>query len=692
MKANFGFLRRLFWNYIFAFLLIFSIYSIPFIFLAILGCLYLFQTCHWFIFSLSVFSSFLFVFFLLLLFRFFRLPRYCSNEQIIEARSQADDFINSFPYKILEFNDPKFTFSVILVLNRRIARACGVRSAHPELDVPVGYFLRSLYSISTDLEQYCKQTLRIGPFEPLYYVKLNHILWFVPKSSQPSPDKLKSNHNLSSYIPSFLYEIFRKKVFRFIFERVAHYSIELYSGKVLSQRRFFSFRNFSSFREFFRSRLLLWPIVLGIFGLVFFCCLVVAGLFYSTDSVWELIQIYRNARANGFPSFSTLPWDQIFFRVFPGLLALIFSCVFYFLPFFFRFRLSPFNVQPIQEWPEHEKASFKKTKEFISRIDDVSRFCTFSSLLEVVQELLSSTDNCYRKPQGPAFSLSLLEVLKGQQILISHLQTKFDEEFPFMNYLNIRDFLFVNRLYSFYLKFFLAFRTFNFCVNPMSGSVAEARIHVNRTLLQSLLEEFLITGNIFLLNLIGFHLIEVYSGHLHFPENGLPLVIYLAGGTDEERQAACSALLNISNLKLDVQMETKQGGTGFTWFPSRGQTDWQLKKLEEQMDRCDLILFLSSEKLTPEKSERFQKALEHCKSYCALAERPPLVVLTAPASQTPLPCSANFYAIPWNSDDESVLQDSLKSLIEQNQQKILSRQTFRFIKEYRKEHGRYYID
>ena len=59
MKAPFKFLRLFLFNYIFAFFVIFSIYSIPFIFLSVLGVFYLFQSGHWLLFFSSVLVVFL---------------------------------------------------------------------------------------------------------------------------------------------------------------------------------------------------------------------------------------------------------------------------------------------------------------------------------------------------------------------------------------------------------------------------------------------------------------------------------------------------------------------------------------------------------------------------------------------------------------------------------------------------------
>ena len=688
MNKNFVFLRKFFWNYILAFLVIFSIYSIPFIFLAVLGVFYLFQTNHWFIFFGSVFGFFFLIFLLVLIFRFFRLPHFTSAAQEKAARSQADDFINSFSYSSLEFTNPKPISEAIFELNRRIARSFGVLSPHPERDVPIGYLLYTLRSVSTDLENFCSQ-LKLNNIEPLSYIKLSHILWFVPKSpKQPVTDSSAANHGHSSFIPAFVQNFIRERIFKFVFTRIAHYSIQLYSGKVLSERRHFSFRNFSPIRKFFRTRLLLWPIVWGFFGLSFFVCLIVCGPFYSSDSVCELIQICRNCKANGLISFSTLPWDQILFRVLPGALALIFSCLFYFIPYFCHLRFSPFKVQPVPEWPEREMENFRKTKDFINSLK-VSRLRTFSSFAEVIQELLSFSDSCCKKPESAAFSLSLSEILKAQQILISRLQTKFNDEFPFINYFNIRDFLFANRLYNLYLKFFLVFRSYNFCVNPLSGSVTEVRIRMNRSLLQSMLEEFLVSGNIFVLDLIGYYLIEVYSGYLHFPEKGLPVAFYLAGGTEDQRQSICSALLNISDLNLDIQMQSNQASSTFrSWIPFLNRSNHQMKKMEEQIRQSDLVLFLDPKKTDSEKTDEFQKIPDFSEFPLESSEKPPLAVWVTSVPQTPLPCSGDFCAVPWQNDDESVFQEAIQSLLKQNQQRILSRQIFRFLRDYKEKHGR----
>lgn len=700
MKTPFKFLRHLFFNYIFAFFVIFSIYSIPCIFLSVLGVFYLFQSVHWLLFFSSVLGGFLVVLSVILIFRFFRLPHFTTPRQEKLAQKEADDFIKSFNFSALQFNNHKPTLDAIFELNRRIARAFGVHSAHPELDVPVGFFLQSLHSISTDLYEYCSRIskrFRIFNFEPLYFT-LAFFMKFIPSSSsKDEPVKLLPNEDEPEKVeppapqteskvqtdskPSWdILAFFRKLLFKRLFKIIAERSIQLYSGKVLSGHRHFSFRDFSPIRKFFHTRILFLPILCGIFGLVFFVGLSVSGLFYSRDSVCELMQLYRNCKANGLTSFSTLPWDQITFRLFPGVLALTISCLFYFIPFLVRFRFTPFKVQPVPEWPKREVESFRKTKEeFIDQLE-VSRLCDFSSFFEVIQELILFTDSCCKKPDSAAYSLTLGEILQAQQALVSRLQSKFDEEFPFINYLTIRDFLIVNRVYNLYLKFFLVFRGLNCCVNPISGSVAEFRIRMNRRLLQSLLQEFLISGNIFLLDLIGFHLVEVYSGYLYFPEKGLPLSFFLAGGTEEQRQSVCTALLSIPDLDLHIQMQSSQGNFNFlSWIPFLNRFNPQASKFEQQIRQSDVVLFLDPKTSDSGKTGEFQ---------VDPSEMPPLTVWVTPATQSPLPCSEDSSQVSWQEDDESVFRKSIQNLLVKNHQRLRSRQTFRFIRDYKKEHGR----
>ena len=360
----------------------------------------------------------------------------------------------------------------------------------------------------------------------------------------------------------------------------------------------------------------------------------------------------------------------------------------YFSLFFYRYRMSPFKVEPIAEWPVREQENFSRIQDFIKALD-VSRLKTFSSSVEVLQELLSFTDSLYRKPQAAAFSLSLSEILKAQQILISRSQSKFDEEFPFMNFFNIRDFLFANRIYSIYLKFFLAFRSLNCCVNPFSGTVMESRIRLNRNLLQSLLENFLFSGEIFLLHLIVFNLMEIYSGHLFFPDEGLPLDALFSGGTDVQRNSVSSALLDILDQKLYIQVDSSQETSYFQkLFHLGNDSESRWKKLKVQIDQCDLVLFIAPERSDASETVKFQDVLTRTESFFDSLEAPPLVVLIVPSSETSLPCSGKFHVIPWQNDEGSSFQELLKPLIEQNRQKILVRQTFRFIRDYKEKYGR----
>lgn len=684
MKKHRPFLFRFFWNYISAFFVILSIYSIPCIFFAILGVLHLFHVHFWLPFFVLVVIAFLCLIFVLLAFRYFRLPHFCSDDQVQNAQSSADDFIESFPYQSLDFNTPKLFFSAILELNTNIARALGISSPHPELNVPIGYLIHSIRSISTDIEEFFLHDSMMKHVLP--FIKLHHILWFVPKSSKPINDDLPGKRTWGEYFGSFT--VIRKTIFKFIFRRVAYYSIQLYSGKVLEKSRLYFTRYTESSQNFFRTRLLFLPILVCIFSVVFFTGLVIAGLFYSTDSAWELIHIYRNSKANGITSVSTLPWKQIFFHTLPTLLALAFSCIFYFSLFFCRFRFSPFKLHPVAEWPKREFENFSQIQEFIKSVD-VSRLSTFSSFMEVLQELLSFTDSLYRKPQATAFSLSLSEILMAQQILISRSQSKFDEEFPFMNFFNIQDFLFANRLYSIYLKFFLVFRSLNFCVNPFSGSVMETRIRLNQSLLQSLLENFLFSGEVFLLNLTSFHLMEIYNGHLYFPENGLPIEVFFTGGTDVQRNSISSALLDTLNQNLHIQIDSSQETSYFQkLFHLRNDSESRWKKMKAQMSQTDLVLFLAPEKTDSSEMEKFQDVLARCETFLDSLEAPPLAVLIVPSSGTSLPCSEKFQIIPWPNDEESESLPPLKTLLVQNRQQILVRQTFRFIRDYKEKYDR----
>lgn len=684
MKTNFSLLRRIFWNYFSAIFIIFSIYSIPFIFFSILGILQLFKLNLWLLFFTIVLIVFLVIVFTLLAFRFFRLPHFCSDNQVRVAQAAADTFIDSYSYQNLDFTTPNLFFDAVLELNSTIAQALGVRSSHPELNIPIGYLIHSIRSISTDLEEFFLHDSMMKHVLP--FIKLHHVLWFVPKSSKPTDDDLPGKRTWGAYFASFT--IIRKTIFKFIFRRVAYYSIRLYSGRVLEKSHLFSFRNSESSQKFFQTRLLLLPILLGIFFLVLFCGLFIAGLFYSTDSAWELIQIYRNSRANGITSLSTLPWGQIFFHALPTLLALIFSFIFYFSLFFYHhFHLQPFQVQPVPAWPNREHQNYSKIQEFITL--NSSRLCTFSSSVEVVQELLSFTDSLYRKPDATAFSLSLSEILKAQQILISRSQAKFDEEFPFLNFFNIRDFLFANRIYSIYLKFFLVYRSVNCSVNPISGPVLESRIHMNQLLLQPLLKEFLFSGKIFLLNLIGFNMMEIYNGHLYFPENGLALDVFFTGGTDVQRNSVSSTLLDILGQNFHIQIDSSQE-TSYLWkMLGRGndpESRW--KKMKDQMSQTDLILFFVPENSDSVELEKMQDVLSRSETLFESLEAPPLAVLIVPSSGTSMPCSEKFQIIPWSNDEEAEPQETLKTLLEQNRQQILVRQTFRFLRDFKEKHDR----
>ncbi|MCR5163089.1 MAG: hypothetical protein K6C40_03630 [Thermoguttaceae bacterium] len=627
---------------------------------------------------------FLVILFTLLAFRFFRLPHFCSDKQVRVAQAAADDFIESYPYQNLDFTTPKVFFSAVLDLNSTIAQALGVRSSRPELNIPIGYLIHSIRSISTDLEEFFLHDSMMKHVLP--FIKLYHVLWFVPKTSKPANDDLPGKRTWGAYFASFT--IIRKTIFKFIFRRVAYYSINLYSGRVLEKSHLFSFRNSESSQKFFQTRLLLLPILLGIFFIVLFCGLVISGLLYSTDSAWELIQIYRNSMENGLTSVSTLPWKQIFFHTLPTLLALIFSCFFYFSLFFYhRFRLQPFQVHAVPEWPNHEHENFAKIQEFIAL--NVSRLSTFSSSVEVVQELLSFTDSLYRKPDAAAFSLSLSEILKAQQILISRSQAKFDEEFPFLNFFNIRDFQFANRMYAIYLKFFLFYRGLNFSVNPISGPVLETRIRINQLLLQPLLKEFLFSGKISLLNLIGFNMMEIYNGHLYFTELSHPLNVFLTGGTSEQQKSVSSALSNIPDQNFHIQIDSSQEVSYLQkWLHLRVDFDSRWKKIQEQMKQADLILFLASEKPSSSETEIFEKILAHSESLLDSLEAPPLAVLIVPSNGTSLPCSEKIHIIPWQNDEETEPQESLQTLLEQSRQQILVRQNYRFLRDYKEKHDR----
>jgi len=703
MKKPFSFLRHFLYNYISALLIIFSIYSVPCIFLAILGVLQLLKFHLFPAFFISVFSAFFLILFLILTFRFFRLPLITTNQQEKNARSEVSNFIKTFPFSYLDFQNPRTIFSAILELNSRIARSFGVRSAHPELDIPVGYLLHVVRSISTDLEdfllhnavvknsffesQYIKSL--IGEFDPLHFIKLYHILKFIPKQTAEPRKESFLTSKFGSFLPKFkLPDSTKVLIFQFLFQRIAHYSIQLYTGKILVKSHHFTFRNSLSFREFFKTRLLLWPILCIFFLLVLFVGLIISGLFYSTGSVHELVQLYRNCQTNGLTSFSTLPWGQIFFRLLPGILALIFSCIFYFIFSFFHFHLTPIKVQPVPEWPNREHENFHQTKQFIDSLK-ISRLGTFSSILDVARELLSITDSLYTKPGSPSFSLSLSEMLKAQQILISRLQTKFDDEFPFMNFLHVRDFLFINSVSKFYFKFYNLFRRFNYCVNPFSGTVLEARIRLNKNLIQSLTEEFLFTSKIFLLDLISFHLIEIYSGHLHFPDSGLPLSFFLTCGTNEQDSSISTSLRKILNKNLSIKLEPPQeNSTIQKWLQNWIQSDSQSKLMEERMRQSDFILFFVPEKTDSARMEKFQEILVSSACLFDATERAPIAILVVPATRLSFPCSGNFLVLPWQSDDETVFQEAFAALLSKNHSDVHFRQTFRFLREYKEKYSR----
>ena len=205
MRRRPSFIRTLLWNQILWLIPMLTAMMSPVLFMAGIGIWGLFsehERFFWFWdwFWLHSLGAFLAVWLICLGVRQWRLPRRATAEREAAARREVESFVQDFPYDKLTFSNWQNILDAILELNARVARVYGIRSRNPELDIPLSCALLLIDRISADLTQKLAEFrtgdltqklagVRIGDQPLLDWVKLSHLLWFMPSASRKKVDQ-----------------------------------------------------------------------------------------------------------------------------------------------------------------------------------------------------------------------------------------------------------------------------------------------------------------------------------------------------------------------------------------------------------------------------------------------------------------------------------------------------------------------
>lgn len=359
-----SFIRTLLWNQLLWLIPILTAMMSPILFMAGLGVWGLFSDHERFLwfwdrFWLCSAIAFLAVLLFCLAVRQWRLPRRSTPEREAAARKVVEDFVRDFPYEKLTFTDQGNILNAILDLNARVARVYGIRSKNPELDIPLSYALLLVDRISADLTRKLAG-FRTGDLtqkltgvhwgdQPLLdWVKLSHLLWFLPSSSKTRTGKKRSGgwmalgRNSASAstsrqsadtetaegevrakggirIQGMRYAV--RKVFPILFQIVGDYSVLLYGGKFQldiqdSQRSQDSQAppaahsersaaetkaetpgRFSSVNVFFHSRLATPQWMAFLYAGSLFACLCVGGVLFPLEKAYRTVPESQSAES-----------------------------------------------------------------------------------------------------------------------------------------------------------------------------------------------------------------------------------------------------------------------------------------------------------------------------------------------------------------------------------------------------------
>ncbi len=234
MQRRPGLLASLFWNQFLWLIPITAGLMTPLFVLVFLG-FWWFSATSWLYFLLC--STVLFFLFLLLIFviRHSRLPKRSTSALEFRAKKEIESFVLEFDYRTIKSWDGTAILEAICELNRRVAFTYGIRSRRPELDVPVSFVLLAVERISSDMLEYLKNNAHFMMFHPLEWIKLKHLLRFLPTGSASKKEEKKQEPEVSAaeskkkmYVPQWVH----RKIVERLFRLVGHYSTMLYSGSL----------------------------------------------------------------------------------------------------------------------------------------------------------------------------------------------------------------------------------------------------------------------------------------------------------------------------------------------------------------------------------------------------------------------------------------------------------------------------
>jgi len=250
MKKRSGILFSIFWNQILWLIPLTAALMSPVLLLAFLGFYWFLIGGHVFwLFNLSVILFFLLLF-LVLLIRYFRLPRHFGGKENLQAKEIVRQFSEEMRQTNLTFTDWRKILQKVLELNAKVARAYGIRGKHPEKNIRIHDILLAVESISTEMERF----LLNSSFSWLLdWGKLRQVFYFIPaekKAGQGAKAKKekKSAMNLSLTFqneeneeagkprqPGMLGKWVYQPVLAYFFKCVGEYSIRINSGNLCYQ-------------------------------------------------------------------------------------------------------------------------------------------------------------------------------------------------------------------------------------------------------------------------------------------------------------------------------------------------------------------------------------------------------------------------------------------------------------------------